>query len=112
MALSRTILALLIAASVALLPAVGGAAFDSTTHDAAEMSATGPMHDCCPPAANPCDMGDCGSMAACALKCFSFVGGMSSPLDHLALLAGPMPLFGSGPFYARASIPPFRPPRI
>ena len=35
------------------------------------------MDDCCPPVANPC--ADCGSMAVCALKCFSFTSGSVSP---------------------------------
>ena len=114
MTLARTILTFLIAASVASLPAAGAGAFKSQSQEPTEMSASEPTHDCCPPAANPCDkaMGDCGSMAACALKCFSFAGGMSSPLDYPAMLVGLMPLFESGAFHPQTGSPPFRPPRI
>jgi hypothetical protein len=114
MALARTILAVLIAASVALLPAAGGAAFKLQPSDAAEMSAAEPMHDCCPPDANPCGkaMDNCGSMAACALKCFSFAGGTSSLLQYPLTPAGLMPLFESDGFRPQTGSPPFRPPRI
>jgi hypothetical protein len=114
MAFARTIFALLIAASVALLPAAGAGAFTLKSQDATEMSATEPTHDCCPPAANPCDkaMDDCGTMATCALKCFSCSTGVSSPLSFPLTLASVMPLFESGDFYSQTGSPPFRPPRI
>ena len=124
MALARTILALLIAASVAVLPAAGAAAFKLKSQDATEMSASEPMHDmsmhdasmhdCCPPEANPCDkaMDTCASMATCALKCFSGVTFASSPLSFPLTLASVMPLFESGDFHSQTGSPPFRPPRI
>ena len=113
MAIARTILALLIALSVASLPAAGAAAFKLKPHDMAEMSASEPM-DCCPPAANPCDkaMGDCASMAACMVNCLSYAGGMSSPLVYPVTLAALMPLFESGVLHSHTSSPPFRPPRV
>jgi hypothetical protein len=113
MAIARTIFALLIAASVALLPAVGAAAFKLQSPDASETSAAEPEHDCCPPAANPCGkaMDNCASMAACALKCFSFAG-VSSPLQYPLSVAGLVPLLQSDGFRAQTGSPPFRPPRI
>jgi hypothetical protein len=114
MALVRTIFALLIAVSVAVLPAAGAAAFNLKSQDAAEMSAAEPMHDCCPPAANPCDksMDDCGTMAACALKCFSSSAIASSPLSFPLALAGVMSPFESSDFHSQTGNPPFRPPRV
>jgi hypothetical protein len=119
MAFARTIWALLIAASVALLPAAGAAAFKLKSQDATEMSAgesmhDGPMHDCCPPAANPCDkaMNDCGTMATCAMKCFSSSAVASSPLSFPLELAGVMSPFESSDFHSQTGSPPFRPPRI
>jgi hypothetical protein len=114
MAFARTIFAFLIAASVTLLPAAGAAAFKLKSQDATEMSATEPMHECCPPAANPCDkaMDDCGTMATCALKCFNCSTGASSPLSFPLTLASVMPLFESGDFHSQTGSPPFRPPRI
>src|SRR5260370_42287135 len=75
MSIGRTIVALLVALSVALLPAAGGAGASAKPSQAAGMSMED-MADCCPPKANPCekDMGDCGAMATCVLKCFGFVG--------------------------------------
>jgi hypothetical protein len=124
MALARTILALLIAASVAVLPAAGAAAFKLKSQDATEMSAgksmqDEPMHDesmheCCPPEANPCDkaMDTCASMATCALKCFGYSTGPSSPLSFPLTFASVMPVFESGDFHSQTGSPPFRPPRV
>lgn len=78
------------------------------------MSAAEPMHECCPPAANPCDkaMDDCGTMATCAVKCFSCSTFTSSPLSFPLTLAGVMSPFESGDFHSQTGSPPFRPPRI
>ena len=118
MAFARTILALLIAASVALLPAAGAAAsglaaLGLQSQDQAEMTASDPMHECCPPAANPSDKCmDCASMTTCALKCFSYTAGPSSPLAYSVTLADRMPLPQGVGFRSQTSSPPFRPPRV
>jgi hypothetical protein len=127
MVLVRTILAMLIAASVALLPAAGfvptadasgsdmsGADMSNMDMSGMDLSATAGMADCCPPAAIPCDKapGDCGSMAVCALKCFTFsAAGVSATVFPIAV-AVLAPPFVSGPFSAQAASPPFRPPRL
>jgi len=113
MAIVRTILATLIALSVAMLPAAGGAAFTLKAQDAAEMSATEPMHDCCPPKANPCDKSadDCASMAACAMKCFGYSVTIS-PLVYLPTHADTVSPFESRDFHSQSGSPPFRPPRL
>jgi hypothetical protein len=113
MAFARTILALLIALSVASLPVAGAAAFKLKSQEMTEMSAFEPMDDCCPPAADPCkSMRGCGSMAACMVNCLSYSGGMSSPLVYPVTLAALMPLFESGILHSQTSCPPFRPPRV
>jgi hypothetical protein len=114
MSFTRTILAILIAASVAMLPMAGGFGFKLKSQNATEISAVEPMHDCCPPAANPCDktMDDCGSMAACATKCFGYSGGVSTPLGYLLTRADVLPLFESDDFRSLTGSPPFRPPRV
>jgi hypothetical protein len=112
MGIGRTILAILIALSVAVLPAVGAAVVTSQSAAPAGMSMTDDM-DCCPHKANPCEkaMEDCTAMATCALKCFSFAGTSSStivfPLTYAKMTAS----FASNPFPSQAGSPPFRPPR-
>jgi hypothetical protein len=113
MAFARTILALVTALAVAFLPAVGGAAVNAKTYHANEMTAAGSMDDCCPHATNRCDNAahECGSMATCALHCFSFTGGQSSPLGYPRRVGHLVPTFESVDFYTHTGNPPFRPPR-
>src|SRR5260221_14019775 len=95
MLFTRTILAILIAASVAMLPMGGGFGFKLKSQDATEISAVEPTHECCPPAANPCDktMDDCASMAACTTKCFGYSGGVSTPPGDSPTRTDVLPLF-------------------
>jgi hypothetical protein len=113
MSIGRTILALLVALSVALVPAAGGAGVSASSPNPADMSAMEDMHDCCPKA-NPCDkaMDDCGTMATCALKCFSFAATLSSTIAFPATFAKMTPLLGGNPFSSQMGSPPFRPPRV
>ena len=112
MSIARTILALLIALSVALLPVAGSAGLASKSADMIEMSAMEDM-DCCPHKANPCDrMGGCASMAACALHCFTFAVS-SAPLPFVGLtLADNMPVLQDDNVPSQSGSPPFRPPRV
>jgi hypothetical protein len=112
MRFTRTILALLIAASVALLPAAAGAGLKVKATEPAEMSVSEPMDDCCPHKANPCDkaVDDCLSMAACV--CFGFATTSFSQLVYPLALASMVPAFASGVFHSQTGHPPFRPPRI
>jgi hypothetical protein len=120
MRIGRTILALLIALSVALLPAAAGAGVSSKSPDQADMSmtedmsVTEDMHDCCPPKANPCDhaMDDCGSMATCVLKCFSVAGTSSSIIVFPTTFAKMIAPLERNPFSSQTGAPPFRPPRV
>jgi hypothetical protein len=64
----RAILVALVAMSVAMLPLPGG----MLTTNVAAASVTAAPPDCCAHG-KPCNKGpnDCGSVAGCALKCFS-----------------------------------------
>ena len=120
MSIGRSILALLIALSVAMLPAAGGAGVSSNTPERSDMSMTEDvsmsedMHDCCPHEANPCDkaMERCGTMATCALKCFSFAGASSSIVAFPATFAKMIAPLEHNPFSSQTGTPPFRPPRV
>jgi hypothetical protein len=118
MAVVRTIFALLLAVSVAMLPAAGAFAFKAEVQAAAEMSAQmsadGMTHDCCPPAVNPCDKaGDgCASMAACALPCCVYPAAVAAPLVYPTMFADLMPLLRSKVLSSQLGSPPFRPPRV
>jgi hypothetical protein len=119
MSIGRTILALLVSLSVAMLPAAAGAGVSAKSPHQADMSMTedmsmtGDMHDCCPPKANPCDhaMDDCGSMATCVLKCFSFAGTSSEIIVFPATSVKMIAPFERNPFSSQTGAPPFRPPR-
>ena len=112
MNIGRTILALLIALSVAMLPAAGGAGVKSPAP--AGMSVMEDMPDCCPHKADPCEkaMDDCAAMATCALKCFSFAATASSIIVFPSTLASMMTPFAANPFASQTGSPPFRPPRV
>jgi hypothetical protein len=108
----RIILALLIALSVALLPVTGAVGLGLGSAEMTDMSAMEDM-DCCPPAANPCkDMGNCGSMAICALKCFSFSPTPFTQIIFTSQMASLTPLLRVDPVRSRSGSPPFRPPRV
>jgi hypothetical protein len=113
MSIGRTILAFLVALSVALLPAAAGAGVSVKSPAQADMSAMEDMHDCCPKA-NPCDkaMDDCGTMATCALKCFSFAATLSSAIAFPAIFATMPAIFDDKLFSSQRGSPPFRPPRV
>jgi hypothetical protein len=112
MSIGRTIVALLVALSVAMLPTASGAGVSVKSPVSVGMSATEDMPDCCPYKANPCEkaMDDCGAMATCALKCFSFVG-TSAVVVFPSGFAKMTVSFVGNPFSSQAGSPPFRPPR-
>jgi hypothetical protein len=112
MNVGRTILASLIALSVALLPAAGGAGGKSPAP--AGMSVMEDMPDCCPHKANPCEkaMDDCAAMATCALKCCSFAGTALPIIVFPSTFASLTIPLAANPFASQTGSPPFRPPRI
>jgi hypothetical protein len=114
MGIGRTILALVIALSVAMLRSAGGAGVSVKSPESADMSMTEDMTDCCPHKPNPCDkaMDDCAAMATCALKCFNFAGTLSSIIVFPSACAKMATFFANNPFSSQTSSPPFRPPRV
>jgi hypothetical protein len=116
MMIARTILAVVIALSVAILPAASGAAltFKPMDMSPAEMSVSEPMSDCCDHDSAPCHKpkGDCASMAACALKCFNFTGLEFSGIAFPIISNSAMPAVAESTVPLAAAIPPFRPPRV
>jgi hypothetical protein len=120
MRIGRTILTLLIAISVALLPAAGGAAVAVKSSDMAAMTAarampaSGDMAECCPHQTNPCGKAadNCASMAACALKWFNFCGTDFSALIFPPVGSALKPLLMSQNVPTQSGAPPFRPPRV
>jgi hypothetical protein len=109
MSIIRTFFAVLIALSIAVLPAVGGGAFAAPAQDAAMAS----MDDC-PHHGAPAKkaMDDCCAMAVCALKCFNYCGAMVSELVYPTRMATMEPPLASRVLRSHTGSPPFRPPRI
>ena len=113
MRIGRTILAIIIALSVAILPPAGGVGVSAKSPEPADMSMMEDMTDCCPHKANPCEKADdCGTMATCALKCFSFAGTPSSIFVFPSTFAKMTASLAVNPFSSQTGTPPFRPPRV
>jgi hypothetical protein len=129
MRIARTILALLVSLSVAILPAAGGAvpltasapdmaAPQPLQVDAAEagsdpMAMAEPMDDCCDHGTMPCDQGKrCASALMCAMHCFNFTTVEATviifPLAAAAKVLPPADFAVP----SRTGAPPFRPPRV
>lgn len=113
--IGRTIFAVLITLSVAVLPAAAGFA---TGGKIAAVSVSEAVPDCdhhhysLPSDTKQKNADDCASMAGCALKCFNFtelaISGIvfSSPVS-----AELKPVHRCGDVSSRMGSPPFRPPR-
>jgi hypothetical protein len=115
MRIVRTIFALLIGISVALLPVAGAAAFKLKNSDTemSDMAASGAMDDCCPPEANPCKGTDgCALMAGCSLSSFGISSVSAATIVYPPLLAGILPQLASDSLESLPGSPPFRPPRV
>jgi hypothetical protein len=100
---ARAILAALIAISIALLPAAGGAAASTKP---AEMSITNqPEMPCCPPP------DDGNGSVACAFKCCNFVAVMfPAPLALLPTVDAPLASSPEGTLRGYISSPAHPPP--
>jgi hypothetical protein len=114
MRIARPILALLIALSVAVLPAAGHAGVPLKPSDMADMSEMSAMDDmaCCPEKSHPSHkaVDDCASMAGCVL-CFGFL--RPTPSDVVSPIFAPSTViaFATDRFDSQPAHPPFRPPR-
>lgn len=105
MLIVRVILAAVIAISVAMLPATGGAVASSKP---IEMSmADNANMPCCAP-------DDCKDSSACALKCFNFVGVVlpAVVVTQLYLIDAVPPSIVDGALREHVSKPPTHPPPV
>ena|SRR5437660_11613793 len=119
MAIARTIVAVWVAVSVALLPISGGIAVASTPTMTANAVAVS-MPECCDHddgmAMDHTSMNrmgnDCQANAGCAAKCFSLYGaiywGPVPPLPMAKLELPPL----TQQLRSQVDSPPFRPPRV
>ena len=111
----RTIFALLIGLSVAVLPATAGFAAGAGT--ATELSAAKAMPDCdhhhgAADTQTPKTINGGACMADCALTCFSFTATASSGIAVWSPVSdAPKPLQVSDAVSSHLGTPPFRPPR-
>jgi uncharacterized protein involved in copper resistance len=116
MRIGRTIVAVLVALSVATLPAATG--FASGAMTAMEISASPAMPDCdhhhhnAPGGKTQKSMDDGACMAACALNCFNFMAAAFSGIAFSSpATAALKPVHASNIFASLMGSPPFRPPR-
>ena len=116
-------MAVLLAVSVAAMPAAAGAmAAAGTKADAsAAMAHAGDMPADCAhhhaPAPAPADHGqkgtdDCAAMAACAVHCFTYVGTIVPGIAMVPTSSRLAPLASTDHIASDRAAPPFRPPRI
>jgi len=109
MRFGRTIFALLVALSVALLPIPGAFAHTVSGQPLGLQAA-----DCCSPT-QPCEKqaGDCGSLAGCTLKCFNLSGAVGPNASaYLKPAATKMAVVADQSVRAPAAAPPLPPPRV
>ena len=113
--IGRTILAFVVALSVAMLPAAAGFAAVSKTIDASVSEA---MPDCehhhhkLPSDQTQKTADDGACMAACALNCFSFTATTFSGIAFSSPASAALkPVYASSIFASQMGSPPFRPPR-
>jgi hypothetical protein len=132
MRIARTILAFLVALSLAMLPLarafvasgdeamasevlVASAAHEDCGHAAiASDVVVASAHECCGHEAMPADhaMQGCPASADCIAKCFSFYGVLFSEEAIPSPSGGTESRFVSNPFHSETASPPFRPPRV
>jgi hypothetical protein len=128
MRIAKIILALLVSFSVAILPAVGGAAMFTGAAVAAASQQTGvdgsgvasdpmamaqPMDDGCPHGKAPCNQNkNCASALMCAIHCFNFTAVEGSEIIFPLTLAGKILPSTERAVPSAIGAPPFRPPRI
>jgi hypothetical protein len=130
MRVRRTILAALLALSLAMLPMarafvapgneamaseiVAASAHDSSEHEAMASDVVVVLaHECCDPDSMPADhaMNACPASAGCTAKCFNCYAVVFSGVAIPSPIGGKEAGLVSNPFYSRTASPPFRPPR-
>jgi hypothetical protein len=114
MRIGRAIMAVALALAVAMLPASGGAASAANMNATHAHAAAATMADA--GQAAPCDhdsgaVSDCGSIAVCALKSFTYAGLALPSLATPIAVASPLPVPVTEIADSGDGAPPFRPPR-
>ena len=114
MRVARTIMVLLLALAVAVLPAVSGIALAAKS---IETTFSVAVPDCAHHHGSPADhsskaMDDCTSMAGCAAKCFNYIGNVVYRPAFVPVGATVQPLEASKVVTSEIGNPPFRPPRV
>lgn len=134
MCIGRTILAFLVALSLAMLPmarafvaagdeamaseAVASEEVDASAHHDCDHEAmpsdvvVSSAHECCHHDAMPSEMKGCPLSADCIAKCFNFYAVLFSKEAIPSAIGGMEPHFVSNPFYSQTASPPYRPPRV
>lgn len=115
---------LMIALSVAALPAAGSASIivksaivksaDMTMASATDTGMSVAVDDCCPDQAKPCDQSSdqCQSMASCALQSVNLADVAASGLKYPPVPESPVPMLTDQAVPLYGGSPPFRPPRV
>ncbi len=118
---AHTILAFVIAWSVAMLPAAGSAIVGVKSTDtamSADLAMSAEMHaamdDCCPDRAKPCDQGSdgCQAMACCAVQAVGIASVAASQFEYPLVAGNPFPMLMDQAGPSHSGSPPFRPPRV
>jgi hypothetical protein len=115
MGFARTIIAIVVALSVAMLPvAATMAASAKTAEIAASADASAAMDECCPDDAKQCDQGGsrCESRACCAYQTPSIANVAISRFAYPSVSDSPLPALAEHAVISHAGSPPFRPPRV
>jgi len=108
----RTIIVLLTALSIVMLPGTAGTAAPGGMPLVSKVSAS--AHDDCDHGSVPVDkmMKDCQAAAGCTFKCFSLYDGMFSSRLARPPLAGDELSLATEIVHSQADISPFRPPQL
>ncbi len=113
MQLARTILAILIALSLAVLPMARAFALPKGEVAASELVVAS-AHDCCDHEGMPAEHGskECQAAAGCFAKCFNFGAVEISGATVHPPAGGTESIFVDKNFLSPTGSPPFRPPRV
>ena len=113
MRIGRTILAFLVALSLAMLPMARAFVASGDEAMASEVMVAS-AHDCCDHQSMPADhvMKECQAAAGCTAKCFNFYAVVFSGVAIPSPIGGTESHFVSHAFHSETASPPFRPPRV
>jgi hypothetical protein len=113
MRIGRTILAFLVALSLAMLPMAGAFAVPSDEPTASDVVVAS-AHDCCDHESMPADyaMKDCQAAAGCTANCFNYYAVLLSGVAIPTPIGGTESRIQRHPFHPETASPPFRPPRV